>query len=272
MAKTILIAAFEGWNDACQSATNTVRHLLKAYESQELCRIGNEGYYDYQATRPMICTVHGRRRIVWPQTRIYNVNISPELRIIALIAPEPNYRWEEYCEEVLRIAEEQEAQAVITFGSMFDECPHTRPLPLDISNNNCECESGKDYSGPAGIPNILDDMASEKGLRTTSVWVSVPHYCAEKECVQGTLELVRALSTLLNIPLEEGDLPEDAARWRESVDDMVERTEIGDYVADLEHDYDLNAQQKKMSDDETSSCEELMREVEAFLHDGGSRE
>ena len=64
MPKTILIAAFEGWNDASQAATNVVRHLVSRYESQEVRHIDNEGFYDYQVARPMICSVQGRKRII----------------------------------------------------------------------------------------------------------------------------------------------------------------------------------------------------------------
>ncbi len=77
MPKTILIAAFEGWNDASQAATNVVRHLVSRYESQEVRHIDNEGFYDYQVARPMICSVQGRKRIIWPQTTFYDIAVSP---------------------------------------------------------------------------------------------------------------------------------------------------------------------------------------------------
>ena len=105
MPKTILIAAFEGWNDASQAATNVVRHLVSRYESQEVRHIDNEGFYDYQVARPMICSVQGRKRIIWPQTTFYDIAVSPMLHLLAQIAPEPNYRWEEYCRQTLRVAE-----------------------------------------------------------------------------------------------------------------------------------------------------------------------
>ncbi len=148
MPKTILIAAFEGWNDASQAATNVVRHLVSRYESQEVRHIDNEGFYDYQVARPMICSVQGRKRIIWPQTTFYDIAVSPMLHLLAQIAPEPNYRWEEYCRQTLRVAEDYDVSDVITLGSMFDECPHTRPLPLDISKSGCECESDREYNGP----------------------------------------------------------------------------------------------------------------------------
>ena len=43
-----MISAFEGWNDACQAATNVIRHLVSRYDSQEVHHIDNEGFYDYQ--------------------------------------------------------------------------------------------------------------------------------------------------------------------------------------------------------------------------------
>lgn len=265
MPRTILVAAFEGWNDASQAATNVIRHLVSRYESQEVRHIGNEGFYDYQVARPMICSIQGRRRIIWPQTTFYDVAISPRLHILAQIAPEPNYRWEEYCRQTLHIAEEYDVSNVVTLGSMFDECPHTRPLPLAISKNGCECESDREYNGPVGIPNILDACAAEAGFRTTSMWVSVPHYCADIECMQGTLELIRALSLLLEHPIAEGGLVEKASQWREDADELVLRTHTGDYLARLEHDYDLNAQARKIASNGMPACEDLIREAESFL-------
>ena len=119
MPKTVMLAAFEGWNDACQAATNVIRHLVSRYDSQEIRHINDEGFYDYQVARPMICSVQGRRRIIWPQTTFYDITISPETHFLAQIAPEPNYRWEEYCRKTLRIAEDYDVNEIVTLGSMF---------------------------------------------------------------------------------------------------------------------------------------------------------
>ncbi len=82
-----MISAFEGWNDACQAATNVIRHLVSRYDSQEVHHIDNEGFYDYQVARPMICSVQGRKRIIWPQTTFYDIAVSPSLHFLAQIAP-----------------------------------------------------------------------------------------------------------------------------------------------------------------------------------------
>ena len=229
--KTLLVAAFEGWNDANQAATNVIRHLVSRYESQEVRHIDNEDFYDYQVARPMICSVQGRKRIIWPRTTFYDIAVSPVLHLLAQIAPEPNYRWKEYCTQTLHIAEDYGVNDVITLGAMFDECPHTRPLPM-------------------------------------SMWVSVPHYSANAECMQGTLELLRALSVTIGYPLAEGDLIRKAAQWRAQADELVASTHTGDYLARLERDYDLDAQAKRIASNGMPACEELIREAESFLRDG----
>ena len=68
----IMIAAFEGWNDAGESASGAIAHLLTAWTHQELARFNPEDYYDFQVNRPQI-KVDERivREIVWPNTIIY---------------------------------------------------------------------------------------------------------------------------------------------------------------------------------------------------------
>ncbi len=266
MPRMILLAAFEGWNDACQSATNVIRHLVAQYDSHEVCHIDGGEFYDYQVARPMVCSVQGRKRIIWPRTTFYDIVVSPKTHILAQIAPEPNYRWKEYCDRTLQVASDYSVSDFVTLGSMFDDCPHTRPLPLAISKSGCECESDRDYNGPVGIPNILDAFAEDAGFRTSSMWVSVPQYCAKTECMQGTLELVRALSLFLDQPLVEGDLDRKAVQWRATADETIDRMQARDYLARLEHEYDLDAQARRIASNGMPACEEIIREAESFLN------
>ena len=144
----VLIAAFEGWNDACQAATNAVRHLVKRYESREIRHIRCDDFYDYQVARPMLCHVSGRTNLIWPQTTFYDITLDAGKHIYAQIAPEPNYRWKEYCSQSLAIADELDVNRIITLGSMFSDCPHTRPLPIAVSDGDCQCEGDRSYNGP----------------------------------------------------------------------------------------------------------------------------
>ncbi len=72
----VVIAAFEGWNDAGESASQAVAHLHDVWDATELTEFDPELYHDFQVNRP---TVHfdddGRRRLTWPTTRISAVQL-----------------------------------------------------------------------------------------------------------------------------------------------------------------------------------------------------
>lgn len=100
-----------------------------------------------RVARPMLCHVSGRTNLIWPQTTFYDITLDAGKRIYAQIAPEPNYRWKEYCSQSLAIADELDVNRIITLGSMFSDCPHTRPLPIAVSDGDCQCEGDRSYNG-----------------------------------------------------------------------------------------------------------------------------
>ncbi|OZG69175.1 PAC2 family protein [Bifidobacterium eulemuris] len=266
----VMVAAFDGWNDACQAATNVIRHLVKRYESREIRHISCDGFYDYQVSRPMMCHVTGRARIIWPQTTFYEIALSHRQRIIAQIAPEPNYRWREYCRQSLHIAEELDVDHVVTLGAMFADCPHTRPLPISISSGSRACEDDRQYNGPIGIPTVLDAMAGEAGFATTSMWVSLPQYLGSEECAQGTLELMRGLSCLTGIEFDESGLAEKTKRWEAQASMLLRCNDhLADYVRHLEREYDLNAEAERDASIGAPQAEQLVKETEDFLRSIG---
>ena len=264
--KTAMICAFEGWNDACQAATNVVRHLIGRYDAIEVRHIRCDAYYDYQVTRPMSCMVSGRRRILWPQTTFYDIAIDAATHVFAQIAPEPNYRWVEYCHQSLRIAEEFDVDQILTLSSMFADCPHTRPLPIDESDANCRCDMDREYNGPVGIPTVLDTIACDEGFETSTLWASIPQYLGSDECAQATLQMLNHLSGRLGVELDQGDLPEKAQAWKAQASVLTHcNDELAEYVEHLEHEYDSEQNARALADLGTPQAEMLVKEAEEFL-------
>ncbi|MDF7663833.1 PAC2 family protein [Bifidobacterium sp. ESL0763] len=277
--KSVMVCAFEGWNDACQAATNVIRHLLSHYEYREVRQIRSDGFYDYQLARPMICHVTGSAKIVWPKTRFYEISVAPGLRVFAQIAPEPNYRWMEYTRRSLNIADELDVDEIVTLGSMYADCPHTRPLPVEQSalrrredsirgagvrkSGSCDCNP---YDGPVGIPTVIDTVANEEGFDTTAMWVSVPKYLGGDECAQGTLQILRQLSDLLGVTLNEADLADKARQWKAQASVLIScNDDLAAYVSRLENQYDLNEQMERLRQSNEPQSEQIAREAEAFL-------
>jgi len=83
----IMICAFEGWNDAAESASGVISHLRDMWDAELLLELDPEEYYDYQVNRPhTYVTDSGERGIVWPGTRIFTAHVPELTRDVVLVA------------------------------------------------------------------------------------------------------------------------------------------------------------------------------------------
>lgn len=266
LRKPVMIAAFEGWNDAAESATAAIEHLLKSWTHHKLAQIDPDDYYDFQVNRPQI-KVDERiiREIVWPTTQIFEVS-TPHLEHDFLLVRgiEPSMRWRSFVEELLDLADDYEVSSSITMGALLADTPHSRPITVTGSGAHPDVakrlgvEVSK-YEGPTGIVGVLQDGAHRRGIDAISLWASVPHYVSTPPCPKATLALINALEDFLEISIPQGDLPDRADAWEIQIDQMAEEdSEVGDYVKQLERSKDA-------SELPEATGESIAREVERFL-------
>ena len=65
----VLVAAFEGWNDAADAATDAIEHMAEVWGATPLAEFDPEDYYDFQVNRPLVELVaDGCRHVIWPTT------------------------------------------------------------------------------------------------------------------------------------------------------------------------------------------------------------
>jgi proteasome assembly chaperone (PAC2) family protein len=262
----VLIAAFEGWNDAADAASGAVDHLLEVWDARLVAVIDPEDFYDFQMNRPLVGTDDsGARRITWPSTQL-SVASPPGSRrdVILLRGIEPNMRWRQFCAELLAAAEELGAETVVTLGALLADTPHTRPIPVSGTTTDLEVArrlklEQSNYEGPTGIVGVFQDASVRADLPAVSFWAAVPHYVAQPPCPKATLALLGQLEELLEVSIPLGDLPEDAKAWERGVDELAsEDEEIGDYVRALEETRDT-------AELPEASGEAIAREFERYL-------
>lgn len=262
----VVIAAFEGWNDAGESASGAISHLLAVWTHQEIARLNPEDYYDFQVNRPMIKVDEKVvREIIWPNTVIYGVS-TPHLDHDFLIIRgiEPSMKWQSFAAELLDLADDYEAKMLITLGALLADTPHSRPISVTGSGAHPDVAEKlgvqiSRYEGPTGIVGVLQDAAYRRSLDAVSLWAAVPHYVSTPPSPKASLALINALEDFLEISISQGDLPERAASWERQVDQMAaEDSEIADYVRQLESTKDAS----ELPD---MSGELIAREVERFL-------
>ncbi|MFF2267062.1 PAC2 family protein [Cellulosimicrobium cellulans] len=264
--QTVMIAAFEGWNDAGSAATAALQHLHEVWGAEDVDELDPEEYHDFQVNRPVVTTDDdGLREITWPTTTIASAVLSPGGRRVVLVhGIEPSMRWRRYCRELLDIAEEHEVRTVVTLGALLADVPHTRPIPMTATSESVGLQAVLDvepstYEGPTGIVGVLQHAAAERGLQSVSLWAAVPHYVAHPPSPKATLAILARIEELLSEPIPLGDLPEDAEAWQHGVDELAaEDAEIAEYVQQLE-------EAKDTAELPEASGEAIAREFERYL-------
>ena len=238
----VLIAAFEGWNDAGEASSGVISHLESAWKAEPLVAMDPEDYYDFQVTRPLVEMGDGlTRSIVWPTTRL-SVARPPGLDrdVVLLRGIEPNMRWRSFCDEIVGLCHELGIELALMLGALLNDSPHTRPVPIVGSATdeglarsiNLELTH---YEGPTGIVGVLQQAFGTAGLKSISLWASVPHYVAQPPNPKATLALLRRAEDVLDIPMPLGDLVEEARAWETGVDELAAQdSEVAEYVKELE--------------------------------------
>jgi proteasome assembly chaperone (PAC2) family protein len=265
LVEPVLVAAFEGWNDAGEAASDVIRHLDKTWAATPLVALDPDDYYDFQVTRPIVEQVNDERRITWPTTRLSVARPPGTERDVVLVRGiEPNMRWRAFCDDLVGIVHELGIETVVLLGALLADAPHTRPVPVTGSASDPGLARGMHleptrYEGPTGVVGVLQDVCARAGLTTISLWASVPHYVAQPPSPKATLALLRRVEDVLDLSLPLGDLQEQAKAWERGVNELAEQdTEVADYVRALE-------EQKDAAELPEASGDAIAREFERYL-------
>lgn len=268
----VVVAAFEGWNDAGESATSVLTHLAAAWGAEPVAALDPEDYYDFQVNRPRVGVVDGERRITWPTTRIL---LAPEAlggRDVLLIQGiEPSTRWRGFVVELLELFDAVDTGLLVLLGALLADVPHTRPCPVGVYSDDPHLVHRHDleapsYEGPTGIVGVLADAARQAEVPTLSAWVSVPYYAGGTPSPKATLALLDRLEDLLDVSLPHGDLEDLSKAWERGVDELASTDEeVGEYVQALEEAQDT-AERPEASGDA------IAREFERYLRRRGDDE
>ena len=262
----VVIAAFEGWNDAADAATGAIDHLIETWDAVLVGAVDPEDYYDFQVNRPTVAfDDDGVRRLTWPTTRVYVASPDGlEHDVVLVRGIEPNMRWRAFCAELLAGVDDAGARVVVVLGALLADSPHTRPIPVNATSADPELSEAWDlepsrYEGPTGITGVFADACGRVGIPAVSIWAAIPHYIAHPPCPKATLALLGKAEDLLNITVPEGDLPEQARAWQRGADELAsEDPEVAEYVATLE-------QQRDTTDLPEASGEAIAAAFERYL-------
>ena len=189
----VLIAAFEGWNDAGDAASLAVGYLAETWSAQRFATVDPEEFYDFTVTRPEVRMAEdSQRRIEWPVDRAVGRR-PPVARSRRRAAP--GGRAPAQVADLLRrrgraSPEPCGAELAVTLGALLADVPHTRPVRVTgMAHDPALADRlglrASAYEGPTGIVGVLHDACSRAGLPSASLWATVPHYVSQVPVAEG---------------------------------------------------------------------------------------
>ncbi len=271
-----LIIAFSGWPDAGESATSTVKYLLRQLEATKFAEIDPEEFYDFTQERPRSYrTRDGRRRVRWPSNDFYYWQApSPApadsaRSALFFVGVEPNLKWRTFSETIANLALDLGVKTIVHLGALLDAVPHTRQVKLTGSSTlpvfQEALESANigtsNYQGPTGITTAVMDICTRKGMSYASMWGHTSHYLQAAPNYRVCYTLAETVSRLLKLPVNLKELRTAAENFDQEVTQAIGKDEqLANYVRKLEDRYD-----ESIADTPMPEPADVLRELEQFL-------
>jgi hypothetical protein len=268
---SVLVVAFEGWNDAGEAASGAVRAVRDQLELEPIAELEPEDYFDYQFNRPVVAfDDNGDRVLEWPNVTLYGPIDGEGIHV--LLGTEPSRGWKTFAEETLDAVSVADVSGIVFLGAMLADVPHTRPITVFASSENPAVRERFDlerssYEGPVGIISVLADAAERAGIPTISIWASVPHYVHNAPSPKATLALIEKLESFIDVVIDRGSLAEDSAAWESGIDALAsDDDDMAAYIQQLE-------QARDTVDSPEASGDAIAEEFERYLRrrDKGDR-
>jgi proteasome assembly chaperone (PAC2) family protein len=240
----VMVAAFQGWNDAASAATTALEAAAVSLDSEVVARIDPEEFFDFQDNRPTIRLTAGQtRRIEWPENTLIAAEApTAEHDLLLLSGTEPSLRWRTFTELIVGAAEQAGVEMVLTLGALIADVAHTRPVPITGLASDPELVerlglSRSTYEGPTGVVGVLHDACRRHDITSASLWAAVPHYVAAVPNPKAALALLRRMEGLTGIAIEASELEEATVRFDEQIDRAVAANpEVQELVRRLEEE------------------------------------
>lgn len=235
-----MVLAFEGWNDAGESATCALRHVAQAIRAVPLAEVDGEEFFDFTVRRPTVSVDgSGARRIEWPATRFSYGAVDPQRELVIGVGVEPHLRWRRFCDLLGGFVQKLGISRVVMLGAYLADVVYSRPVGVTGFASSPElldrlgvAPSG--YQGPTGIVGVLAERLRRDGVEVVSLWAALPHYITATPNPRGALALLQKLVDVLQLKVDDERLRREAAEFEERSSALVAADpELNEYVRQL---------------------------------------
>jgi proteasome assembly chaperone (PAC2) family protein len=271
LSKTVFLAAWGGWPDAAESATRSLRELIRQLSATHFASIDPEDFYDFAEQRPVITSeAGGSRTLIWPKNEFFYWKADDGGHdLLIFIGVEPNLKWRTYTDLVYQVASECDISLLVTVGALLDSVPHTRSPRVTGSSTSEFLGDGfehirypaPNYEGPSGLTSVLIDRMSGDNVPSASIWGHSPHYLQVAQNPTLTHAILTEIQQFVSVPIDLSKIATEAKEFDENlVRALSDQQEIEGYVKRLEERYDSEEEYRQSPEPAA-----LVKELEDFL-------
>lgn len=272
LSDPIFLMAFEGWNDAAQSATIAARFLVNRFGGEKFAWFQSEEFFQYSDQRPHVRLDSGGSRVItWPANEFFYCK-HPELSrdLVVGIGVEPQLRWKLFSQDVYDLIEKCGCRLAITLGALLAGDSHTEPIELVClaTERKLEERTGvavTKYEGPTGIVGVIHTRFQDSKMPAVSLWANIPHYISSLPNPKGAFALLECVRNVSGISLDLGELERSASQFDAQIDEAIARdpkimrylSKISDSEDDSEDEFEDFEQSDSLENAEEEEPEEL---------------
>ena len=273
----VLIVAWQGWNDAGESASTAAQYLIRQLGAKPFARIDPEEFYDFTEARPLAVYRGGERYISWPETQFVVLQTPIGGRdVVVGVGIEPNFRWKRYLAAMSDLVDAIGAKLILSLGAVAAEVHHAHSVHVRGSANNQQLAQQYNmhpsrFEGPSGIVGVFHDHCRRRNIGGVSLWASVPFYLPGITNTMGAHGLLRVVAEMTGIGVDLDLVPLENAHdtfFAQVEDELRDKDDLREYVARLESAAPP-PQAEPRQETELPSADALIADLEDFFRQGG---
>jgi PAC2 family len=243
-----LVVVLEGFLDAGSAGVLAGNHLEGLGGGKVVATFDVDEFHDYRARRPAMSFVRDHYEDYdAPRLMVRLHRDTGGTPFLLLRGPEPDNRWEAFCEAVRTVVERLGVTRVVGLGAVPMAVPHTRPIAITPHANRIELLTGESpWRGELRIPSsaqaLLELRLGEWGHDALGYVAHVPHYLAQLEYPHAAIALLEQVERGGRLTIDLGSLRVVASARDEEISSyLAANEEVSEVVAGLEQQYDTFA-------------------------------
>lgn len=273
-----LVLALSGVSDPGGVVAQLDAFLWDKCEPEELVRFDADLLLDYRARRPMI-TFDEDHFVDYAPEELLLTLCRDQLGspFLLLSGFEPDFRWEQFADTVLMLADEFEVSVTVWAHAIPMPVPHTRPLRATVSGTREDLIEARSVwkpttKLPASVTHLLEYRLYSLGEEVVGFAILVPHYLSGNEYPDVLLFALDSVMSATGLIFDTDSVHETARQFRAQVDAQIaDSEESGEMLRGLEARYDAYMEDQSLksplvADDGTiPTADQLASELERFL-------